>query len=53
VKPRKWKHIFIKNNITGDVNMTRRDIQTFISLMMSTISNEGTLLKMKSKLMAA
>jgi hypothetical protein len=41
------KNDFIKNNITRNVNTTRRDIKTFKSLMHIVVPNECTSFKMK------
>jgi len=38
----KGKFVFIENNVSANINSTKRDVETFISKMMFTISNEHT-----------
>jgi predicted DNA-binding ribbon-helix-helix protein len=46
-KLRKRKDLFIKNNISGNINSTGRKIKTYVSFMVGAITQEGALLGAK------
>jgi hypothetical protein len=47
----RWKQHFIKNNMSGDVNLIGGDIKTLIAFLVRTVAKEKALLASKFKLM--